>query len=55
MTRIRGAHLSASLAHVRLLSGVNTHVHRQGGPLNELLTAVGVIAHVGTNTAVYPF
>lgn len=52
---MEASHFSASLAHMGLLSGVHTHVNRQRRSLNELLAAVGVIAHVRSNAAVYPF
>ena len=48
-------YLSTSLAHVRLFAGVDALVHSQGRALNELLAAVGVIAHVRTDTAVNAF
>ena len=48
-------HFSTSLAHVRLLAGVDALVHSQGGTLDELLAAVGVVAHVRTNAAVNTF
>jgi hypothetical protein len=40
---------------MRLLAGVDALVDRQRRPLDELLPAVGVVAHVGTNAAVDPF
>jgi hypothetical protein len=40
---------------MRLFAGVDALVHSQGGALNELLAAVGVIAHVRTDTAVNTF
>ena len=39
-------YLATSLTHVRLLAGVHTRVHGQGGSLYELLSAAGVVAHV---------
>jgi hypothetical protein len=49
------SYLSTSLAHVRLLSGVHALVDSQRGPLDELLAAVGVVAHVGANATVDTF
>jgi hypothetical protein len=51
----RLAYLSATLAHVRLLTGVDALVHSQGGALDELLATVGVVAHVRTDAAVNAF
>jgi hypothetical protein len=48
-------YLSTTLAHMRLLTRVDALVHCQGGALDELLAAVGVIAHVRTNAAVNTF
>jgi hypothetical protein len=45
-------YLSASLAHVRLFTGMNAHMHSQRGSLNELLAAVRVVTNVRPNTAV---
>jgi hypothetical protein len=53
-TRAR-TYLSTSLAHVRLLAGVDTLVHSQSRALDELLAAVGVVAHVRADTAVDTF
>lgn len=52
---VGGPYLSATFAHVRLFAGVDALVHGEGGALDELLTAVGVIAHVRTNAAVNTF
>jgi len=49
-----GTHLSAALAHVRLLAGVDALVDRQRGPLDELLAAVGEVAHVRADATVNP-
>jgi hypothetical protein len=49
------SYLSATLAHVRLFASVDALVHSEGGALDELLTAVGVIAHVRTDAAVNTF
>jgi hypothetical protein len=49
------SYLSTSLAHVRLLASVDTLVDGQGGALDELLAAVGVVAHVRADTAVDTF
>jgi len=46
-----GTYLSAALTHVRLLAGVDTLVNSQSRPLDELLAAVGILAHVRTDTA----
>jgi hypothetical protein len=40
---------------MRLLAGVDTLVDRQRRPLDELLSAVGVVAHVGADATVDPF
>jgi hypothetical protein len=40
---------------VRLFASVDALVHSEGGALDELLTAVGVIAHVRTDAAVNTF
>ena len=53
--RTEFSYLSTSLAHVRLLTSVDTLVNREGGALNELLAAVGVVAHVRADTAVDTF
>lgn len=50
-----GTYLSAALTHVRLLAGVNTLVHSQSRPLDELLAAVGILAHVRTDAAMDAF
>lgn len=49
------AYLPASLAHVRLLSRVDTLVHSKGGSLDELLTTSGVVADMRPNAAVDAF
>lgn len=49
------AYLATALAHVRLLARVNTLMHRQGRTLDELLAAVGVVAHMGADAAVDTF
>lgn len=43
--------LAASFAHVRLLASVDTLMDGQSRALNELLAAVGVVAHMGTDAA----
>lgn len=40
---------------MRLLASVDTLVHREGGALDELLAAAGVIADVRTDAAVDTF
>lgn len=47
-----GAYLATALAHVRLLSRVNTLVYSQRRPLDELLAAVGEVADVGADAGV---
>jgi hypothetical protein len=47
--------LSTSLTHMRLLASVDTLVDRQGGTLDELLAAVGVIANMRADAAVDTF
>lgn len=44
--------LCTNLAVVRFLTSVHPLVHGEGRPLDKLLAAVGVIAHMGTMTAV---
>lgn len=44
--------LCASLTVVRLLSGMHTLVHSQGRSLNELLSTLGPVANMGSNSAV---
>jgi hypothetical protein len=51
----RRTYLSTSLAHVGLLASVDTLMDGQGRALDELLPAVGVIAHVRTDPAVDTF
>lgn len=46
--------LAATLTHVRLLASVHTLVNGQSRSLDELLTAVGVVADVRADTAVDP-
>jgi hypothetical protein len=53
--KIRGTYLATSLAHVRLLAGVDALVHGEGGALDELLAAVRVVAHVRADAAVDTF
>ena len=48
-------YLAATLAHMRLLTGVHTGVDSQSTALNELLTTAGVIAHVGSDATVNTF
>jgi len=48
-------YLAAALTHVGLLASVDTLVNRQRRPLDELLAAVGVIAHVRADTTVDAF
>jgi hypothetical protein len=49
------AYLAAAFAHVRLLASVDALVDCQGRTLDELLAAVGVIAHVRADSAVDAF
>lgn len=49
------AYLSAALAHVRLLAGVDTLMDSQGRTLNELLATGRIVADVGTNAAMDAF
>jgi hypothetical protein len=49
------AYLATSLTHVWFLAGVDTLVDGQSRALNELLAAVGVVAHVRTDPAVDTF
>ena len=49
------AYLSTTLTHVRLLASVDTLVDRQGGTLDELLAAVGVVANMRADAAVDTF
>lgn len=53
--RVRESYLSTALTHVRLLACVHTLVDGQRRPLDELLAAVGVVAHVGANATVDTF
>lgn len=46
------AYLSAPLAHMRLLACVYPRMHRQGGSLNKLFTAAGMLANVRTMSTV---
>lgn len=48
-------YLSASFAHVRLLTGVDTLMDCQGRTLNELFATVGIITDVRADTAVNTF
>jgi hypothetical protein len=48
-------YLAAALTHVGLLAGVDTLVDRQRGALDELLAAVGVVAHMRADAAVDTF
>ena len=48
-------YLSTTLTHVRLLAGVDALVDSQCGSLDELLAAVGVVAHVGADATVDTF
>lgn len=50
-----GTYLSATLTHMGLLARVDTLVNSQGGALDELLAAVGVLAHVRADTTVDAF
>lgn len=49
------SYLATSLAHVRLVTGVDTCVYSQGRPLDELLATVGPLAHMGSLAAVDAF
>lgn len=44
--------LGTRLAVVRLLASVNSLMHSQGRPLDELLSTVGPVTHMRSNTAV---
>jgi hypothetical protein len=50
-----GTYLATTLAHVRLLAGVDTLMNRQCRSLNKLLAAVLKITHVRADTAVNAF
>ena len=43
---VLASYLSAALTHVRLLASVNTLMNSESRTLNELLSAVGILAHV---------
>lgn len=45
-------HLSTTLAHVRLLSGVDTLMYGQGRSLDELFTAIGIVTNVRSDSSV---
>jgi hypothetical protein len=49
------AYLSAALAHVRLLAGVDALMDSQSRSLDELLTAVGILTHVRADATVDTF
>lgn len=49
------AYLAATLTHVGLLARVDTLMNRQGRALDELLPAVGVLAHMRTDATVDAF
>lgn len=48
-------YLATALTHVRFLAGVDSGVHRQCRPLDELLLATRIITHVGSYTTMNAF
>lgn len=51
--KAESSYLSTVFAHVRLLSSVNTLMHSQGRPLDELLSTARVVANVWSNSCMY--
>lgn len=50
----RTTHPSASLTHVRLLARMNSVMHSESRPLNELLAAARPVADVWPLSGMYP-